>query len=642
MLQLKRYKTMLFSDLRFLKSVQKSARKQQKIRHWIILALRILAWSLLTLAFAMPFLPQNENFVQRKSIAIFVDNSPSMTQKGAESPLWVQAVESAQRIVAANPQSDFLILTPSMEYAGQIKNSTAAKTVIDEIRPSSASSGWNQLVKSLRTFNREDTIQVYVLTDAQVSSTDNLDTSDLNIELYPVIYQPITSSKNISIDTAYLNAPVLIEGQNVKVDFELKSFSNENVDASVELWVNGEWKGVKNVSIQAETIEKSTLTFQATEEQLNIEIRLEDGDQEFDNTYFISTQTVRSKRIAHLYESGVTSLNVDSIIRDSAYQIESFSYDQVPFGQLAQFDLIIADYLPNRMIAGLSQALRTAVEGGASALLFPGSMTSTDAAELGIANYGDEQKDSVDNLQLTSSDAFFDGLFYEAPKQIKLPTLLKYSPISRDYQSLGGISLIQSPGGEPSLVRYTKGLGQLYQWNSHPVRDQMGRTELYTAILYQMAIFKEDIPLFSAEIGSQSNFRIEVNRDSDEPLMFVQDSTEVIPRQSTFTSGIEFTIETLQFKPGFAAITYAGDTLAMLALNTNRKESDLSRMTEEELSEFLSELNYTHRISSVSNSASAQNYIDNLNSNHQTSKWWIMAAIIVLILEMVLWRQPKT
>ncbi|NVK03294.1 MAG: BatA domain-containing protein [Flavobacteriia bacterium] len=643
LLQLKRYKTILFSDLRFLKSVQKSARKQQKIRHWIILMTRIIAWGLLTLAFAMPFLPHSDNYTQRQSIAIYIDNSPSMTQKGEESPLWVQAKESARSIVSANPQSDFLILTPDMEYAGQIKNAAAANLAIDEIRPTSASSGWNQLIQSLSTFNREDTVQVFVLSDAQSTSVAGLDTSELKLELFPIVYQPVEATKNVSIDTAFLKSPVLVQGQNVEVEFELKNYSNEESDVPVELWVNGEWSGVQNILLAPGSSAKSTFAFQADTESNLIEVRLEDGAQDFDNIYRLSSQAVAGKRIAHLYSPGYAQLNLDSVIRDSAYSIDQFSYSQVPYGQLTQYDFILADLSPDRMIPGLSQALADAVESGTSLLIFPGYTTSVDDATIGIASISNVNSDTIDNLQLNADDAFFKGLFYETPRRIKLPAIFNYSSVSEsEYLSLGGTSLIQSPSGMPSLIRYPKGLGQVYFWNAHPIRSQIGRTELYTAMIYQMIIFKESAPNFAAEIGTTSSLRVVRSSEGDEPIVVIQDSIEVIPRQSSTGSSIEFSLETLLFSPGFAVITQAGDTIGTLALNTSSTESDLDVLSESELDALLTELNYIHRINTVANSTSALNYLENLNQNKQDSRWWIIAALIVLILEMVLWRQPKS
>lgn len=642
LLQLKRYKTIFFSDLRFLKNVQKSARKRHQIRHWILLALRMLAWGFLTIAFAMPFITETDFFQSRKAIAIYIDNSPSMMQKGVESPLWVQAKETAERIVRNNMDSEFLILTPSMEYAGQIKKSSAALLAIESIQPSSSTSGWKSMIQSLSTFNTEDTIQVYALTDGQSTSLTGLDSSDLRLELYPILFEPVSTPRNVGIDTAYFSSPVNIIGQNMEVEFSLTNYSNEEREVSLEFWINDTWKGAQSLTLASNESRSSDFAFQMDSEDLSIEIRMEDGLLDFDNAYYLSARSIRSKKVAHLYSQGYTQLRMDSVISDSAFQIDRYSYDQIPFGQLSQYDLIVADLGPGPMVPGLSGALTNAIESGSSLLFFTGSMDAEALSALGVAGFENERTDTVDNLRVQYNDPFYTGMFYEDPTHIKLPALLRYNPISSDYTSLGGSALLVEPNGSPSLVRYPKGLGQIYQWNAHPVRDHLGRTELYTAMLYQMAIFKESLAAVNFEIGVPSEFSIANSSSIEEPLSIHQDSLAVIPLQKPSGNGIELNLNPLQFSPGFASIQRSGDTLGLIALNTSRKESDLTALNEDEIETLLEQWGYDARISTVSSGQSAIGYIDQLGSSSSMSRWWIFGVLTVLILEMILWRQPKT
>ncbi|MCX6185937.1 MAG: BatA domain-containing protein, partial [Bacteroidetes bacterium] len=53
----RRYKKIVFSDIRFLKQVIEKNQKQQNIKNWLVLLCRILAISFLVIAFAQPYLP---------------------------------------------------------------------------------------------------------------------------------------------------------------------------------------------------------------------------------------------------------------------------------------------------------------------------------------------------------------------------------------------------------------------------------------------------------------------------------------------------------------------------------------------------------------------------------------------------------
>ena len=61
--QLRRYKKIVFSDIRFLKQITEQNQKQRNIKEWIILAARCLALACLVFAFAKPFIPLNNKTI---------------------------------------------------------------------------------------------------------------------------------------------------------------------------------------------------------------------------------------------------------------------------------------------------------------------------------------------------------------------------------------------------------------------------------------------------------------------------------------------------------------------------------------------------------------------------------------------------
>src|SRR6218665_3085960 len=77
----KRYKTLYFSSLTFLKSVEQEQRSVRKLKQWIIFACRALAFTFLVFAFAQPFKPltQSKTTAGNQIIGIYLDNSFSMS-----------------------------------------------------------------------------------------------------------------------------------------------------------------------------------------------------------------------------------------------------------------------------------------------------------------------------------------------------------------------------------------------------------------------------------------------------------------------------------------------------------------------------------------------------------------------------------
>ncbi|MBL4710371.1 MAG: BatA domain-containing protein, partial [Flavobacteriales bacterium] len=81
----RRYKTVKFSQVRFLKSVKKQTQSTSKLKHIIVLLCRCFALAALVLAFAQPILEKDNQpiAVGKKGVVIYLDNSFSM-QANAE------------------------------------------------------------------------------------------------------------------------------------------------------------------------------------------------------------------------------------------------------------------------------------------------------------------------------------------------------------------------------------------------------------------------------------------------------------------------------------------------------------------------------------------------------------------------------
>jgi hypothetical protein len=63
----RKFKRVLFTNVRFIKDIQLETRKQSRLKHLIILALRILTITCLVVAFAQPFIPLSELASNRES-----------------------------------------------------------------------------------------------------------------------------------------------------------------------------------------------------------------------------------------------------------------------------------------------------------------------------------------------------------------------------------------------------------------------------------------------------------------------------------------------------------------------------------------------------------------------------------------------
>src|SRR5436190_4688502 len=76
----RRYKTVYFSNVKFLREVKEETTSRSRLKHLLVLASRLLAIAFLIMAFAQPYIPNKSNKFGggKKYVSVYVDNSFSM------------------------------------------------------------------------------------------------------------------------------------------------------------------------------------------------------------------------------------------------------------------------------------------------------------------------------------------------------------------------------------------------------------------------------------------------------------------------------------------------------------------------------------------------------------------------------------
>ncbi|HBL38292.1 MAG TPA: hypothetical protein DDZ19_04290, partial [Flavobacteriales bacterium] len=116
LLHFRRFKRVRFSQVSFLKDVQRETKATQQIKHWWILLLRLLAFAAIVLAFAQPKLISMQGTGTSgntgHAVSLFVDNSLSMQGMGEEGQLFQSARNKASLVLDQyKPTDQFQVLT---------------------------------------------------------------------------------------------------------------------------------------------------------------------------------------------------------------------------------------------------------------------------------------------------------------------------------------------------------------------------------------------------------------------------------------------------------------------------------------------------------------------------------------------------
>ena len=196
----KKYKTLYFSSLNFIKHVDQKTRSTQQLKHILVLLSRVLAFSFLVLAFAQPFFDDGVGSKNSKNtiVCIYIDNSFSMQARGAEGELISEARQKAQEIIEKSSlDTKFVIGTNAMSGREQhILNKVDALEKIDGItfsplpKPINQIVNWQSEVLSdvSEELGSDVTINYFLFSDFQKNNaTKNInETAIIDINYYPV------------------------------------------------------------------------------------------------------------------------------------------------------------------------------------------------------------------------------------------------------------------------------------------------------------------------------------------------------------------------------------------------------------------------------------------------------------------------
>ncbi|MFN9883839.1 MAG: BatA domain-containing protein, partial [Bacteroidota bacterium] len=114
----RRYKIIYFPNVSFLQEVKKESDSRTRIKHWLVLASRLLALAFIIFAFAQPVLNNKNPELKKgkKAVSIYIDNSFSMQSHQNDVSVLETAKAKAREIISAYaPDDDFQIMTNTLE-----------------------------------------------------------------------------------------------------------------------------------------------------------------------------------------------------------------------------------------------------------------------------------------------------------------------------------------------------------------------------------------------------------------------------------------------------------------------------------------------------------------------------------------------
>ena len=604
----RRYKTIYFSSLQFLKKVDKETNATKTIKHYLILALRLLAFICLVLAFAQPYIPSSANSKSDKNIlAVYLDNSFSMSAKGTNGDLLNHAKETLRKTVEQQVKSQQYILVTN-ELGGIEHRVLSASELLDRIETINLSPTSRPLLQPLRSMRNfltnegyNGNIQFLTLSDMQRNNELQTKELDTSASFNFLSFSP-QNTQNLFIDSVWFEEPFQRKGLNSKLNIRVVNFSNADL-TNVEIQLTlGTIKRQALVDIDAKQKEIVSINFTNKDSGMQSgKVTVTDDQLYFDNTFYFSFSVEESLNITIINE-GKSSGFVEKVFKtDDFYNINNLGSDRLKNGDFSSADLIVLNGL-NTIPSGLRTKLNQLSKQGKSICVIPGSSPDKNTYNQLLKSFGlpiinTEINQALRINEIATDYAFFDGIFDKKVDNIRMPPLQKHFS-SSIYTAVNYLPLIKLENNDPIFVS-TSGRQKTYMFYSSADKDfnDFSQSALFSALLLKIGKLSQTKQDLFLTLGTAQNYTTKIEMSQDEKVELLNGEVRFIPEMS-YSDGIldisiEKTSENQSVVAGEYTMLYKNDPVGNVALNYNREESKLEYYSEKEISNYLNMLNVT-------------------------------------------------
>lgn len=639
--QLRRYKKVIFSDIRFLKQITEQNQKQRNIKEWIILAARCLAIICLVFAFAKPFIPLSNTTVTKvdKAISIFIDNSFSMSQQNKEGELLEVAKNKAKEIVSFYNDNDiFQILTNDFEGKHQrFIDKKDFLLYLDEIKLSNQSKSFEKILarqNQLFTNSFNSNKIAYYISDLQENQFKNIEQNDSNLLFNFVPIIPNQNS-NISIDSAWIDQPLILPNTPVLLKVKVSNYGKNGIaDIPLTFKIDGVQKGIANITCGAYSSAEVQIQFTLNDIDYHAaELSLLDNPVVFDDKLFLTLKAYGNQQLIAINPNK----NIQDVYAiDENYKLVSFNTNAIDFSAFNNASCIIINEL-NNYTTGLQSELQKYLSNGGVVLIIPSAslddITKTNSFLQSInapqLNLSTNQNLKVAKINLL--DDVFKNVFSKIPEIPNWPTINKFYSLTLN-STIKGYNILTLTNDAPFIFKSKYGKGSIYLMGSPFKTDWTNFTEhaLFVPFMLRLPLVNKQSAALYYNIDNPENYAFEKNTTNK--IVYLKDKKDEIAfdvinnesKSSIYLNGI--------ITPGTFNLLAQNkqSQLAKISFNLNRTESNLKTISNDSL-DF-----DNAQIINANNLVKHQKEIENNFNGTQLWRWFLLAAIAFVLLEVIL------
>jgi hypothetical protein len=594
----RRYKTLYFSSIQFLKKLDENTKSVKQIKHWIILFLRLLAFSALVLAFAQPYIPGKSAAKSGQStvMSVYLDNSFSMSAMGMNGSLLNQGKETIRKIVDKSPAgTNFQLITNALSgKESRLIRKTELLDRIDQIDFSPQSRKMRHILNFAKTsLDEQDQkgARQYLLVSDFQKQEDNF--SDLKVDSLGIYYpfQMIPQSyDNLYIDSVWFESP--LRKVNVTNELNIRIVNNGETDLTnvpLTLEVNEIKREIfTDIPALSSAVYKITYTDRQTGVKAG-KVEIADNQLYFDDAFYFS-YTIK-ENVNVLIINGENSDNAPKLVFDTDpyFKTTSMAINQVQFDEIPKNDIVILNAL-NEIPGALSTKLVNKVNAGGAIFILPGNKIDLGSYNnlLGQLALPLMTAPKENNRRLThiNYDApFFTGMFDQRKSKLNLPNMNKvYNPQISVKSNF--IKLINFEDDTPFFLQSNTSNSFVFYGSSDNEFGNLSRHGIFSAVLLRAGGISQMKNNLFNKLDGESIYKIGAIDDKNPRIHIISDQVDYIPQivSKGAISVLNIDNELLgKLRAGNYEVQIENQMIDVLSLNYGREESNYTVYSENEI-----------------------------------------------------------
>jgi len=669
LLNLRKLKKIEFSTLQFLKELQKSKIRRIKLKQWLLLALRVLIILLIVTAFARPTLEGvsiGGTTSAAKTSAVFIlDDTFSMSVIDQQGSYFNRAKQSIKDIVNQLREGDEVALILVSHQPEETKYSTNLErfiSEIDDIQISFISNELNsaivkaaEVIGTSQNFNKE----IYLLTDFQngrlISQENVTDLSELlnkQVHFYVFDYSG-KEVLNAGISNLKLNTQIFERNKPIKFEANVTNYSSTPMNnLVVSLFIDDERSAQQSLNLNAGETKTAYLEAAADNSgSIDAFIEIEEDDILQDNKRFTSIYIPEKINLLILSESDEKSRFINLALQSGSsigfINVTGKNFNQAAAVQFKNFDAVIIN---SNSFSSVSSKLKDFLNEGKGIVIFPSADGNSEIFNLSLASLnlpksngiiktdGDQ---SVEFDEIDFNHPLFENIYLEkGKKQIESPLINSYHKI---HVGGSGKSIIELVDGSSFLSEYNLGGGKVFlfnssadlSWSDFPIKS------IFAPLLNKIVLYLTSNKSITEEQFSGEKININVSEVTLPQIKILRaDGKEDLVNLNELSASDFFTYNFSDQVGNYKF--YSGENLLKtVSVNTNPLESVTKHYSESEFENYLDEIQFEGTFLMLDKDENPVQQILQARFGSELWRYFLIAALIIAMIEMAVARNAK-